>query len=96
MTSHLATRKTWRCIECGRPWPCYHAKDALLTEYAEVPTALVLYMAAAFAEAALDLRDRPADQLYFRFLGWLQLRRPSSPPQAPWGTGASGDTGPDR
>jgi hypothetical protein len=38
------------CVACGRAWPCLDAKDDLLAEYAEVPVALAIYMAAAYFE----------------------------------------------
>src|SRR5262249_13786723 len=82
VSGHLPVRQTWVCSSCGRPWPCHDAKVDLLAEYAQVPTALVLYIAAAFMECVVDLRVVRAEELYLRFLGWLVLRRPWAPDSA--------------
>jgi hypothetical protein len=73
MTEHVPTAQTWACVQCGHQWPCQAAKTDLLSEYAEVPVALALYLASAFVECAHDLENKPAQELYRRFFGWLQF-----------------------
>jgi len=53
---------------------------ALLDEYADAPVALSLYLAQSYVECTADLHRAPAGDLYLRFLGWLQLRRPATAP----------------
>ena len=81
MTGHLPERRTWLCSTCGAEWPCRPRRAALIAEYAEAPTSLVLVMNASLIEAGDDMPDVPAGVLNARFLGWLW---------APRGTGLSG------
>ena len=73
---HLPERRTWLCSTCHAEWPCERRREALLAEYAEAPTSLVLVMFAAFQEAAEQQPDTPAGVLHARFLGWLWAPRP--------------------
>ncbi|GAB1642005.1 hypothetical protein [Krasilnikovia sp. MM14-A1259] len=70
---HTPGRPTWRCRQCGYPWPCRPAKTHLLTEYKYSPSALTIYLAAQMYDALTDLhrRDQPA-ALYDRFLSWAR------------------------
>jgi len=68
-SEHLPVRYTWICTACRRDWPCLTARNALLTEYADVPAALGMSLAILFLEAASDLEDVPAGKLYRRFGG---------------------------
>jgi hypothetical protein len=77
---HLPARPTWDCLACGRLWPCLTAREDLWDEYAQVPTALCMYLAACFMECCADQPGVSAERLYLRFLGWVQLRRPARPP----------------
>jgi hypothetical protein len=72
MTGHQPIRQTWQCHACGRDWPCLMAQTGLRREYASHTVALHLYMAAAFAEACVDLVMVPAGDLYARFFVWLR------------------------
>ena len=76
---HRPRRPIWVCAVCGKPWPCLTAQVDLLTEYADVPTALVMYLVACFLEAVAAHPTASAERLYLRFLGWLQLRQPATP-----------------
>jgi hypothetical protein len=74
-TEHLPSVPAWTCRTCLREWPCYPARDRLLTEYVNSPTSLALYLAACFVKACDDLERAPSAALYRRFLGWYRLRR---------------------
>jgi hypothetical protein len=43
----------------------------LLGQYLDAPASLALVMGSAFVEAAVDLRDVSAGELYDQFVGWL-------------------------
>jgi hypothetical protein len=82
VAEHLPIRPSWTCSACGRPWPCDTARVDLLTGYADVPVALAVYLAGCFLEAVAGQPAVPSEKLYLRFLGWLQLRRPTVPDPA--------------
>jgi hypothetical protein len=63
---------------CGAAWPCSPARLALLGEYREDRTALLIYLGTLMYEAMADLadlhgRDAPAG-LTDRFLTWARAR----------------------
>ncbi|MEV0153889.1 flavin reductase [Micromonospora sp. NPDC050686] len=70
---HVAARPSWRCRVCGAAWPCSAAKLALLGEYRESRTALLIYLGTLLAEALTDLaaHTTPA-ALAHRFLAWAR------------------------
>ncbi|MER7279527.1 hypothetical protein ABT369_34310 [Dactylosporangium sp. NPDC000244] len=72
MTSaaHMPARPEWRCTGCADPWPCAAKRAQLVAEYAENPAELRTLMALRVADAAEDLRQFGAEQLWQRFLGW--------------------------
>lgn len=65
-------RPAWRCRGCGAHWPCQPARLALLVEYRQNRTALLVYLGALLAEAG-DQLDHPVG-LHRRFLGWARER----------------------
>ncbi|TNH23066.1 flavin reductase [Micromonospora orduensis] len=69
---HVAARPSWRCRVCGAAWPCSPARLALLGEYRENRTGLLIYLATLLDEAAGDLTDH--DGLAERFLTWARAR----------------------
>ncbi|MEV0429945.1 flavin reductase [Micromonospora sp. NPDC050495] len=75
---HVAARPSWRCRVCGAAWPCSPARLALLGEYREDRTALLIYLGTLLCEAATDLADlhgRDAAQgLVDRFVTWARAR----------------------
>ncbi|WP_341718019.1 flavin reductase [Micromonospora sp. FIMYZ51] len=72
---HPPSRPTWRCRNCGAAWPCSAAKLRLLGPYREDRTALLLHLAALYAEAAAQLGDGPSPEgLYDRFVSWARVR----------------------
>ncbi|MBY8875869.1 flavin reductase [Micromonospora sp. PLK6-60] len=72
---HVAARPSWRCRVCGAAWPCSSAKLALLGEYRESRTTLLIYLGTLLAEALTDLADHPTPAaLADRFLAWAKPR----------------------
>lgn len=69
--AHIPARPTWLCTGCAEPWPCAGKREQLIAEYAESPAELRTLMALRVADAAEDLREFEAEQLWSRFLGWL-------------------------
>ncbi|MET7400393.1 hypothetical protein ABZS66_43590 [Dactylosporangium sp. NPDC005572] len=69
--AHIPGRPTWLCTGCGDPWPCAAKRHQLLAEYGESHAELRTMMALRVADAAEDLRQLGAEQLWGRFLGWL-------------------------
>jgi hypothetical protein len=70
-TAHIPARPTWRCTGCAEPWPCAAKREQLVAEHADNPAELRTLMALRVADAAEDLRQFGAEQLWNRFLGWL-------------------------
>jgi hypothetical protein len=66
----------WSCAGCSLPWPCPTRRDQLVAEYPTDTLPLALYLAACLVDAAYDLPDAPAGELYQRFHGWLRHRHP--------------------
>lgn len=71
MSDHNAVRPGWLCGGCGHPWPCRTRRIQLAAEYDGAPVSLALLMSTYFCDAAQELPDTPAGDLYVRFLGWL-------------------------
>ncbi|WP_255610114.1 flavin reductase [Micromonospora sp. PLK6-60] len=73
---HVPMRPLWRCRACGAHWPCQPARLALLAEYRDDRTALLVYLATVMSEAAGQLaqlggQPDPAE-LTARFLTWAR------------------------
>ncbi|WP_426511418.1 hypothetical protein ACPPVO_12820 [Dactylosporangium sp. McL0621] len=68
--AHIPARPAWRCTGCADPWPCAPKRAQLAAEYADHPAELRTLMALRVADAAEDLRQFGAEQLWQRFLGW--------------------------
>jgi hypothetical protein len=71
---HAPLRPRWTCAGCGDNWPCSTRRGQLTAEYDRARVCLSLLMTSYFADAAEDLHDVPAGELYVRFLGWLCSR----------------------
>lgn len=69
--AHIPARPTWRCTGCAEPWPCAAKREQLIAEHGDSPAELRTMMALRVADAAEDLRQLGAQQLWNRFLGWL-------------------------
>ena len=69
--AHIPARPTWRCTGCAEPWPCAAKRAQLTAEHTGNPAELRTKMALRVADAAEDLRQLGAEQLWQRFLGWL-------------------------
>ncbi|MEH0845469.1 flavin reductase [Micromonospora sp. CPCC 205711] len=74
---HVAARPSWRCRVCGAAWPCSPARLALLGEYREDRTALLIYLGTMLGEAMNDLAqhgDVAPQRLAERFVTWARAR----------------------
>ncbi|QGN47369.1 flavin reductase [Micromonospora sp. WMMC415] len=80
---HVAARPSWRCRVCGAAWPCSPARLALLGEYRENRTGLLIYLGTLLAEAMTDLADLSGTaapvNLHDRFLTWARARSDGGP-----------------
>ncbi|MFV2124356.1 hypothetical protein ACFHWS_07380 [Micromonospora sp. LOL_013] len=65
---HVAVRPSWSCAGCGESWPCLVARVELAGVFG--PVALATYMVERMTEAAFDLPDVTAAELFDRFLVW--------------------------
>ncbi|WP_433535216.1 flavin reductase [Micromonospora sp. CA-249363] len=71
---HVAARPSWRCRVCGAAWPCSPARLALLGEYRENRTGLLIYLATLLDEATANLPSTDPESLNNRFLTWARAR----------------------
>jgi hypothetical protein len=69
--AHIPARPEWRCTGCAEPWPCPAKRLQLVAEHGDNPAELRTMMALRVADAAEDLRQYGAEQLWQRFVGWL-------------------------
>ncbi|WP_326552934.1 hypothetical protein [Micromonospora sp. NBC_01813] len=65
---HVAVRPSWLCAGCGDVWPCAVARVELAGVFG--PVALATYAVERMTEAAFDLPDVTAAELFDRFLVW--------------------------
>lgn len=72
---HDPARPSWDCRACGRPWPCDPAREQLAGANGRVELAVLMWN--HLEEAARDMPQTPASELFERFLRWTD--RPSSP-----------------
>jgi hypothetical protein len=75
VSAHNALRPGWLCAGCGYEWPCPTRKRELAAEFEGASVSLALLMSAYFGEAAQDLANAPAGDLYTRFLMWPRQYR---------------------
>ncbi|MBB4752625.1 hypothetical protein [Actinoplanes lobatus] len=74
-TTHPPSRPSWRCENCGKPWPCEQRREELLAEFRRDRLALLLYLAAHLVDAVDDFQEHGTDvapDLYGRFMGWAR------------------------
>ncbi|MFI9642659.1 flavin reductase [Micromonospora sp. NPDC051925] len=75
---HLPMRPLWRCRGCGAEWPCQPARLALLVDYREDRTALLIYLGTLMVEAGTQLSQLNGhvvpEDLAGRFLTWARAR----------------------
>ncbi|WFE23930.1 hypothetical protein O7621_12025 [Solwaraspora sp. WMMD937] len=65
---HVAVRPSWLCAGCGGSWPCLVARVELAAVLG--PVGLATYAVERMTEAAFDLPDVTAAELFDRFLVW--------------------------
>ncbi|MEV6301483.1 hypothetical protein AB0M02_18880 [Actinoplanes sp. NPDC051861] len=65
---HEPSRPSWDCAACGRPWPCGPARANLTAELGRVDLAVRMWD--YLEEAARELPQTPASELFDRFLRW--------------------------
>jgi hypothetical protein len=74
---HAPMRPLWRCRNCGAEWPCQPARLALLVEYRDDRTGLLVYLGGLMAEATDQLGQLHSQtrlDLTERFLAWARAR----------------------
>ncbi|GIG88515.1 hypothetical protein Pen02_34510 [Plantactinospora endophytica] len=71
---HLPTR-AYACHACAAPWPCRHARLALLTSFRGDRVGLMVYLGAHLARALEELPDTHAALIAGQILYWLPRRR---------------------
>lgn len=77
---HLASLPGGPCSVCGALWPCASERTALLQEYRDARSSLVIYLCLQLIEA---LERNPVDvaaELYSRYLGWVPPPETSGDP----------------
>jgi hypothetical protein len=67
-SDHLPARPSWDCRVCGQPWPCVPAREKLSRERGRVEIAVLMWD--YIEEAARDMPQSPASELFDRFLRW--------------------------
>ncbi|MEV0809513.1 flavin reductase [Micromonospora sp. NPDC050200] len=74
---HAPMRPLWRCRNCAAEWPCQPARLALLVEYRDDRTGLLVYLGGLMAEATdqlAQLHPQTRLDLTERFLAWARAR----------------------
>ena len=84
MTMHVASRPSWQCMACGQAWPCAAGRRQLLAQHADSRVLLALYLSSCLVEAAQDLAQEAAGDLYIRFIGWCDMRSHGSSESVDW------------
>ncbi|GIE88759.1 hypothetical protein [Actinoplanes regularis] len=67
---HLPARPSWDCRVCGRPWPCQPAQSELSRDHSRMGLAVLMWN--YLEEAAKDMPQTAASELFNRFLRWTQ------------------------
>lgn len=68
----MGLRPKWICGGCGLDWPCQTRRSELIAEYQGARVSLTAFLAACFVDAAGDMPEVPAGDLYQQFLGWIR------------------------
>ena len=66
--AHDPARPSWKCGTCGRSWPCQPAREQLHRAHPRVDLAVLMWD--HLEEAARDMPQTPASELFERFLRW--------------------------
>lgn len=67
---HLPARPSWNCRVCGQAWPCAAARAALSGSHGQMDLAVLMWN--YLEEAAKDMPQAAASELFNRFLRWTQ------------------------
>lgn len=68
---HLAASPGGPCSICRAPWPCTVERKALLDEYREARSSLLIYLCLRLIEALDHNPVEVAAELRSRYLGWV-------------------------
>ncbi|MBO4204871.1 flavin reductase [Micromonospora echinofusca] len=74
---HTPMRPLWRCRNCWAEWPCQPARLAMLAEFRDSRTVLLIYLSSLMAEALSQLGRPEQDgklDLHDRFIAWARAR----------------------
>jgi hypothetical protein len=78
---HDVDRPSWVCRECGVPFPCGPAREALSNSLGPIPLAMLMWSALDAATSDLGTTTRGGQSLFDRFIRWTRSR-PSNGPAA--------------
>ena len=70
VAARCSGRPTWDCRVCGRPWPCEPAQALLSRSHGRMDLAVLMWN--YLEEAAKDMPQAAASELFERFLRWTQ------------------------
>ncbi len=73
LPEHIPIRNAWLCTRCLIDWPCVPARRKLLDGEMD-GTTLRIYMWLQLEQAAMEMPDAPAGELFERFLHWTSPR----------------------
>lgn len=71
VVEHSLDRIYFRCVACGRPWPCLPARVQLGEQYADDPSGLARLMTGYLFDAVAVFLAPPRE-LYDRFIAWTR------------------------
>ncbi|MFY1689209.1 flavin reductase [Plantactinospora sp. WMMB782] len=72
--SHLPEHPSYRCRDCGNPWPCAPARLALLVGFRGDRIGLLVYLAGHLARALEELPDTHPALIAGQILHWVPRR----------------------
>ncbi|GIF03677.1 hypothetical protein [Actinoplanes siamensis] len=67
---HLPARPSWNCRVCAQQWPCEPARGVLESGRSRMELAVLMWD--YLEEAAKDMPQAAATELFNRFLRWTQ------------------------
>lgn len=68
---HLAVQPGGVCRVCGDPWPCAVERAALVQEYRDARSSLLIYLCLQLIDALERSPVSVAGELCVRYLGWV-------------------------
>lgn len=69
---HVPHRPDWLCLACSAEWPCSAARELLLREHRENPTAIAVQMWERLEQFSFDLGPGSPESAFRRFIDWTR------------------------